>query len=57
MTGPKTAGRSAVLKQAEVRMLVVDVCRQVGITEQTFYRCKMKFVGLEIDKVGQLELP
>jgi putative transposase len=33
----------------------VEVCRQVGITEQTFYRWRKKFVGLEIDQVRQLK--
>ncbi len=45
----------AVLKQAEVGVPVVEVCRQVGITEQTFYRWKKHFVGLEIDQVRQLK--
>ena len=45
----------AVLKQAEVGVPVVEVCRQVGITEQTFYRWKKHFVGLEIDQVWQLK--
>jgi len=44
---------AAVLKQAEVGVPVVEVCRQVGITEQTFYRWKKQFVGLEIDQVRQ----
>jgi putative transposase len=39
----------AVLKQAEVGVPVVELCRQVGITEQTFYRWKKQYVGLEID--------
>lgn len=45
----------AVLKQAEVGVPVVEVCRQVGITEQTFYRWKKQYVGLEIDQVRQLK--
>lgn len=45
----------AVLKQAEVGVPVVEVCRQVGITEQTFYRWKKRYVGLEIDQVRQLK--
>ena len=44
----------AVLKQVEVGVLVVEVCRQAGITEQTFYRWKKQYVGLEIDQVRQL---
>jgi putative transposase len=45
----------AVLKQAEVGVPVVEVCRQVAITEQTFYRWNKHFVGLEIDQVRQLK--
>lgn len=45
----------AVVKQAEAGLPVVEVCRRVGITEQTFYRWKKKFVGLEIDQVRQLK--
>ena len=44
----------AILKQAEVGVPVVELCRQVGITEQTFYRWKKQYVGLEIDQVRQL---
>lgn len=44
-----------VVKQAEAGVPVVEVCRRVGITEQTFYRWKKKFVGLEIDQVRQLK--
>ena len=32
-----------VLKQAEVGVSVVEVCRQAGITEQTFYRWKKPY--------------
>ena len=41
----------AVLKQAEVGVPVVEVCRQVGITEQTVYRWKKLYVGLQSDQV------
>jgi len=34
---------------------VAEVCRQAGITEQTFYRWKKQYVGLEIDQVRQLK--
>ena len=36
-------------------MPVAEVCRQAGITEQTFYRWKKQYVGLEIDQVRQLK--
>ena len=45
----------AVLKQAEVGIAVVEVCRQAGITEQTFYRWKKQYVGLQTDQVRQLK--
>ena len=45
----------SVLKQAEVGVPVVEVCRQVGITEQTFYRWKKHYVGLAIDQIRQLK--
>ena len=45
----------AILKQAEVRVPVVELCRQTGITEQTFYRWKKQYVGLEVDQVRQLK--
>jgi putative transposase len=45
----------AILKQAEVGVPVVEVCRQAGITEQTYYRWKKQYVGLEIDQVRQLK--
>ncbi len=32
----------AVLKQVEVGVPVVEVCRQAGITEQTYYRWKKR---------------
>ena len=45
----------AVLKQAEVGVPVVEVIRKAGISEQTFYRWKAKYVGLEVDQVRQMK--
>ena len=33
----------AVLKQAEMGMAVADLIRQIGISEQTFYRWKKQY--------------
>ncbi len=44
-----------VLKQAEVGVPVGEMVRKVGISEQTFYRWKKQYVGLEIDQVRQLK--
>jgi putative transposase len=43
-----------VLKQAEVGVPVAEVIRKAGISEQTFYRWKAKYAGLEVDQVRQM---
>jgi len=45
----------AILKQAELGIPVAELIRQVGVSEQTFYRWKKKYTGLEIDQVRQLK--
>lgn len=45
----------AVLKQAEMGLPVADLVRQVGITEQTFYRWKRQYAGMESDQVRELK--
>jgi len=37
-----------ILKQAEVGVPVAELCRQAGISEQTFYRWKKKCAGLGV---------
>lgn len=44
----------AVLKQAELGMAVGDIIRQVGISEQTFYRWKKQYAGLQSNEVKEL---
>jgi putative transposase len=44
----------AVLKQAEAGVLLAELIRRVGISEQTVYRRKRQYVGLEVDQVRQL---
>ena len=44
-----------VLKQAEVGVPAGEVCQQAGITEQTSYRWKKRYVGLDIDQVRRLK--
>jgi putative transposase len=44
-----------VLKQAEVGVPVAELLRKVGISEQTFYRWKKQYVGLEVDHVRQMK--
>jgi putative transposase len=45
----------SVLKQAEVGVPIAELIRKVGISEQTFYRWKSKYIGLEVDQVRQLK--
>jgi putative transposase len=45
----------AVLKQAEMGIPVAELIRQVGITEQTLYRWKKQYKGLEADQVRQFK--
>jgi hypothetical protein len=45
------------LRQAESGTQVAEVCRKMGIVEQTFYRWKKKYIGMGVavfgDKVNQ----
>jgi putative transposase len=45
----------AVLKQAELGVPVAEVIRKVGISEQTFYRWKKQYVGMEMDQARQMK--
>ena len=45
----------AVLKQAELGLPVADLIRQVGISEQTFYRWKKQYSGLQPDQARELK--
>ena len=44
----------AALRQAENGTPVGEVCRKLGISEQTFYRWKRKFAGMEIAELRRL---
>lgn len=45
----------AELKQAELGLPVADLIRKVGISEQTFYRWKKQYAGLENDQVREFK--
>lgn len=45
----------AILKQAELGIPIAELIRQVGISDQTFYRWKKKYSGMEVDQVRQLK--
>jgi putative transposase len=44
----------SVMKQAEAGVPVAQLIRKVGISEQTFYRWKKQYVGLELDQARQM---
>jgi putative transposase len=43
------------LKQAELGVPVLDVCRKYGVSEQTFYRWRKKYGGLEAGELRRLK--
>ena len=43
------------LRQAETGTRVAEVCRKLGITEQTFYRWKKKYGGLGVSELRRLK--
>jgi putative transposase len=45
----------AVLRQVEMGMPIADVTRQLGISEQTFYRWKKAYGGLQPDQARELK--
>ena len=45
----------AVLKESEAGAKTLDVCRKHGITEQTFYRWRNKYGGMQISEAKRLK--
>ena len=43
------------LRQAESGVPVAEICRKVGITEQTFYRWKKKYGSLGVPELRRLK--
>lgn len=44
------------LRQAESGTPVPEVCRKMGIAEQTFYRWKKRFAGMGVAEVRRLRI-
>jgi len=44
-----------ILKEAEAGAKTADLCRRHGISEQTFYRWKAKFGGLDVKDAKRLK--
>ena len=45
----------AVLNQAEMDLAVSDLIQQLGISQQTFYRWKKQYGGLQSEQVRELK--
>lgn len=43
-----------VLKQAEAGVPVKELCRKIGISDQTFYNWKAKYGGLGVSELKRL---
>lgn len=44
-----------ILKLQENGLKVTEICRQNGISEQTFYRWKSKYGGMSVSEVKRLK--
>jgi putative transposase len=44
-----------ILKQVEAGRTVVEVCRENGVGESTFYKWKSKYGGMEINEARRLK--
>jgi len=44
------------MRQAESGTSVPEICRKMGIAEQTFYRWKKKYIGMAIAEVRRLKI-
>ena len=44
-----------ILRLHDQGLKVADICRQHGISEQTYYRWKSKFGGMEVSDVKRLK--
>ncbi len=44
-----------ILKEADAGMAVRDVCRKHNVSEQTFYRWKKRYGGMEVSEVKRLK--
>lgn len=44
-----------ILKEAEAGKPIRELCREHGLTDQTYYRWKSKYGGLEVSEAGRLE--
>ena len=45
----------ATVKEGEAGRKLTDLCRTYGITEQTYYRWKAKYGGMELSEMPRLK--
>jgi len=45
----------SILKDHETGLKAKDICRQHGVSEQTFYRWKSKYSGMELSEMKRLK--
>jgi putative transposase len=45
-----------ILKQAQVGMKIVDLCRMHGISDATFYNWRSKYGGMEVSDAKRLKV-
>ncbi|MCB2191361.1 MAG: transposase [Deltaproteobacteria bacterium] len=43
------------LRQAEAGTPVIEICRKMGVTEQSFYRWKRKYAGIGVAELRRLK--
>ena len=44
-----------ILKEAELGIKIVELCRKYGIAEQTFYNWRNKYGGMDISEAKRLK--
>jgi putative transposase len=48
---------NGMLKEAEAGLPIKELGRKYGVTEQTYYRWKSKFGGMEVNEGEEAERP
>jgi len=46
---------SYALKESECGVKAAEICRKMGVSEQTFYKWKRKYAGMGITELRQLK--
>jgi len=45
-----------IIQESEMGVTNIDICRKYGISEQTFYRWKSKYGGMEVSDAMRLKV-